>query len=53
VHGPPGRDLTRGTSREINRQISLNLVREKQPVSRADLARLMGLPPGASTGASS
>jgi N-acetylglucosamine repressor len=37
----------RGTSREINRQISLNLVREKQPISRADLARLMGLRPGA------
>jgi len=41
------RIATRGTSREINRQISLNLVREKQPISRADLARLMGLPPGA------
>jgi ROK family len=37
----------RGTSREINRQISLNLVREKQPISRADLARLMGMRPGA------
>jgi predicted NBD/HSP70 family sugar kinase len=37
----------RGTSREINRQISLNLVRENQPVSRAELARLMGLRPGA------
>jgi N-acetylglucosamine repressor len=37
----------RGTSREINRQISLNLVREKQPISRADLARLLGLRPGA------
>ena len=37
----------RGTSREINRQISLNLVRERQPISRADLARLMGLRPGA------
>jgi predicted NBD/HSP70 family sugar kinase len=41
------RIATRGTSREINRQIGLNLVREKQPISRADLARLMGLPPGA------
>jgi predicted NBD/HSP70 family sugar kinase len=30
----------RGTSREINRQIVLNLVRAWQPVSRADLARL-------------
>ena len=37
----------RGTSREINRQISLNLIREKQPISRAELARLMGLRPGA------
>jgi N-acetylglucosamine repressor len=37
----------RGTSREINRQISLNLVREKQPISRAELARLMGLRAGA------
>ena len=37
----------RGTSREINRQIALNLVREKQPISRADLARLLGLRPGA------
>ena len=32
---------TRGTSREINRQIALTLVRTHQPVSRADLARLM------------
>ena len=37
----------RGTSREINRQISLNLIREKQPISRAELARLMGMRPGA------
>ena len=37
----------RGTSREINRQIALNLVRAKQPISRADLARLMGLRRGA------
>jgi predicted NBD/HSP70 family sugar kinase len=33
----------RGTSREINRQIALNLVRTHQPISRADLARIMGL----------
>src|SRR5215813_6624749 len=33
----------RGTSREINRQIALNLVRAHQPVSRADLARLMNV----------
>jgi N-acetylglucosamine repressor len=32
-----------GTSRQINRQIALNLVREKQPLSRADLARLLGM----------
>lgn len=32
---------TRGTSREINRQIALNLIRAHQPISRADLARLM------------
>src|SRR3954471_8625165 len=32
---------TRTTPRDINRQILLNLVRERQPVSRADLARLM------------
>jgi N-acetylglucosamine repressor len=37
----------RGTSREINRQIALNLVRSKQPISRADLARLMGVRRGA------
>lgn len=32
---------TRGTSREINRQIALTLIRSHQPVSRADLSRLM------------
>lgn len=35
------RRATRGTSREVNRQILLNLVREHQPISRADLARMM------------
>ena len=30
-----------GTSREINRQIVLTLIRTHQPVSRADLSRLM------------
>lgn len=30
---------TRSTGRDINRQIVLNLVREHQPISRADLAR--------------
>jgi N-acetylglucosamine repressor len=39
----------RGISREINRQIALNLVRSKQPVSRAELARLMGVRRGAIT----
>jgi hypothetical protein len=29
----------RGTSREINRQVALNLVRAQQPILRADLAR--------------
>ena len=32
---------TRGTSREINRQIARTLIRAHQPISRADLARLM------------
>ncbi len=32
---------TRGTSREINRQIALTLIGTHQPVSRADLSRLM------------
>jgi predicted NBD/HSP70 family sugar kinase len=32
---------TRSTPREINRQIVLNLIREHQPISRADLARRM------------
>jgi N-acetylglucosamine repressor len=34
---------TRSTSREINSRIVLNLVRAKQPISRADLARAMGV----------
>ncbi|HSL23657.1 MAG TPA: ROK family transcriptional regulator [Vicinamibacterales bacterium] len=38
---------TRGTSREINRSIVLNLVRARQPISRADLARTMGIRRGA------
>jgi N-acetylglucosamine repressor len=33
----------RGTSREINSRIVLNLVRTRQPISRADLARTMGV----------
>jgi len=31
----------RGTPREINRRIALNVIRARQPLSRADLARLM------------
>src|SRR5687767_12552349 len=38
---------TRGTAREINRRIVLNLVRTHQPISRADLARTMGVGRGA------
>lgn len=41
------RVATRGTSREINRSIVLNLVRAHQPISRADLARQMGVRRGA------
>ena len=37
----------RGTSRDINRRIVLNLVRAHQPISRADLARRMGMRRGA------
>jgi predicted NBD/HSP70 family sugar kinase len=37
----------RGTAREINRQIALNFIRARQPISRADLARLMGIRRGA------
>jgi predicted NBD/HSP70 family sugar kinase len=38
---------TRGTSREINRRIALNLIRMHQPISRADLARMMNTRRGA------
>lgn len=37
------RIATRGTSRDINSRIVLNLVRAQQPISRADLARTMGV----------
>jgi predicted NBD/HSP70 family sugar kinase len=39
----------RGTSRAINRGIALDLIRTRQPISRADLARLMGTGRGAVT----
>ncbi len=41
---------TRDTPREVNRRILLNLVRERQPISRADLARAMGVARGTITG---
>jgi predicted NBD/HSP70 family sugar kinase len=41
------RVATQGTSRDINRRIVLNLVRARQPISRADLARAMGVRRGA------
>jgi predicted NBD/HSP70 family sugar kinase len=37
---------TRTTSRDINRHIALNLIREQQPISRADLARGMKMTRG-------
>ena len=40
---------TRGTSREINSRIVLDLVRAHQPISRADLARTMGVRRGVVT----
>ena len=40
---------TRSTSRDINRRIVLNLVREHQPISRADLARRMRIGRGVVT----
>jgi len=43
----PVRVARRGTPREINRQIALNLIRTRQPISRADLARLMATRRGA------
>lgn len=43
------RVATRGTTRAINSQIVLNLVRAHQPISRADLARTMGVARGAVT----
>jgi N-acetylglucosamine repressor len=40
------RIATRTTSRDINRRIALNLIREHQPISRADLARRMSMTRG-------
>ena len=47
LHLDSMRVARRGLSREINRRIALNLVRVRQPLSRADLARLMGTRRGA------
>src|SRR5215469_13977270 len=41
IHPREIRIARRTTSREINRWIALNLIREQQPISRADLARKM------------
>lgn len=49
IHSAPFQVATRGTSREINSRIVLNLVRAHQPISRADLARQMGVRRGAVT----
>ena len=43
------RRATRSTSREINRRIALNLVREHEPISRAELARRMKIGRGVVT----
>ena len=40
------RVATRTTSRDINRRIALNIIREQQPISRADLARRMNVTRG-------
>jgi N-acetylglucosamine repressor len=40
---------TRSTPRDVNRQIVLNLIREHQPISRAELARRMNVRRGAVT----
>jgi N-acetylglucosamine repressor len=41
---------TRSTAREVNRNIVLNLIREHQPISRAELARRMKVRRGSITG---
>ena len=46
-HPRPLHVANRGTAREINRRVVLDLIRLNQPISRADLARLMGTRRGA------
>ena len=43
IHSKDVRIATRNTSRSINRQIVLSLLRGHQPISRAALARLLGM----------
>ena len=43
LHSEQG--ATSETARGINRAIVLNLIRKRQPISRADLARASGLQP--------
>lgn len=40
------RVATRSTARDINRRIALNVIREHQPISRADLARHLNITRG-------
>jgi N-acetylglucosamine repressor len=47
IHPNNFRVATRDTPRQINRQIALNLVRTRQPISRAELARSMNMRRGA------
>jgi N-acetylglucosamine repressor len=47
IHPESFRVAKRGTPRRINRQIALTLIRARQPISRADLARRMGVRRGA------
>src|SRR5260221_13653668 len=43
IHTKALRIAPRNTSRAINRQIVLNLLRAHQPIARAALARVMGM----------
>src|SRR5215471_1480076 len=43
ISGSPGQGASSEVVRDINRRIILNLIRTRQPISRADLARLSGL----------
>jgi predicted NBD/HSP70 family sugar kinase len=43
IHSKPVQTASSGDVRDINRRTVLNLIRTRQPVSRADLARLSGL----------